>query len=103
MIRSPSAADMTTDTLLGTGTGPVLAAYSGPFTCAALFMPLSYVWVTGYKMWVPAGGDTTETYKFCLYQLTDNSEGVNNLIVPGSTVSSTPPFTAGAWNYVLLP
>lgn len=94
---------MTTDSLLGTGTGPGLAAFSGAFTCAALFMPLSYVWVTGYKMWVPAGGDTTEVYKFCLYQLTDTSQGVSNLIVPGSTVSSTPPFTAGAWNNVNLP
>lgn len=94
---------MTTDSLLGTGAGPPLAAFAGAFDCAALFMPLQYVWVTGYKMWVPAAGDVNPVYKFCLYQLTDTAQGVSNLLVPGSVVSSTPPFTAGAWNNVALP
>jgi hypothetical protein len=85
-------------------TGPsTVASYSGAFECAHLFMVTSYCWVTGYQIWIPGNGDTSATYTFCLYQLTDtgiNSSGV--ILVPGSKVTMSGG-TAGTWASVSLP
>ena len=57
---------MTTYNLYGTGAGPSLISYSGPFQSGIAFKVTSGgCWFLGYKWWVPSGGDTA-AQKFAL-------------------------------------
>ena len=84
------------------GNGPGSpAAYSGNFLAGILWKVTSGgLWLSGYWHWVPAGGDTTAR-KFALWQLTDTTHSVSQVLVPAGTITSGT-LTAGQWNYVPL-
>jgi hypothetical protein len=83
------------------GNGPGSpSAYSGNFTAGIIWkVTANALWLSGYYLWVPAGGDTGAR-KFCLWQLANPA--VNQVLVPAGTVSSGT-LTAGQWNFVPLP
>ena len=87
-----------------TGSGPGLSAFAGSFRCGLLWQATSYCWLTGYRQWVPVGGDTSPVggYSFALQQLTDASHSLTNVFVPGSSITGVTGLTAGAWNVVNL-
>src|SRR6185437_12452848 len=58
------------------------------------------LWLTGYFYWVADAPQSTGPQKFCLWAMTGTDAGV---LVPGSVVTSSVPFTAGQWNFVALP
>ncbi len=73
--------------------------YSGPYTAGLAFcVTTGGQWLSGYRWWVPPGGQVTAGQKFALWQVTAAASGV---LVPGSTVTAGT-LTAGQWNYVPL-
>lgn len=85
---------------LYTGSGPALVSYSGPFQSGIAFeVTQGGCWFSGFRWWVPAGGDTA-AQKFALWCITVNAVTGNQLIT--GTVVTSGTLTAGAWNTVSL-
>lgn len=82
----------------GNGPSSLVGAGTGPFTCGIKFaVAQGGMFFTGYRWWVPPGGDTG-AQKFCLWNMTGATAGT---VVPGSVVTSGT-LTAGAFNVVTL-
>jgi len=85
----------------GNGPGSLSGPGTGAFTAGILWqVTANGLWLNGYYHWVPPGGDTAAR-KFCLWQLTDTTHSVSQVLVPGTTVTSGT-LTVNAWNFVPL-
>lgn len=84
------------------GNGPGSpTAYSGIYQAAVSFgVTTGNLWLEGYYLWVPAGGDLNGggTQKFALWIPNSATTGV----LVSSATATAAPFTAGQWNYVPL-